>query len=98
MLVLLAYYPFRLATGQVFAVLMFVYGIHRSLNEILRDDPRPEGLESYGSLVLIAGGVAMWLILWARSRVRPAAVTTPPGPAPVSATATTPAPGQGITP
>ncbi|MFO0843824.1 MAG: hypothetical protein U0797_15750 [Gemmataceae bacterium] len=35
MLVLLAYYPFRLAMGRVFAVLMAVYGIHRSLNEIL---------------------------------------------------------------
>ena len=44
-LVLTAYYPLRRRPGQVMAVLMVGYGIHRSLNELLRDDPRPQGFE-----------------------------------------------------
>ena len=60
LLVLLAYYPLRHNPGQVAAVLMVGYGIHRYLNELLRDDPRPKGLESYGSVFLVAGGLLMW--------------------------------------
>ena len=50
---------------------MIGYGIHRSLNEILRDDPRPEGLESYGSVFLVAAGVLMWVWLWRTSPAAP---------------------------
>lgn len=64
LLVLLAYEPFRRNPGQVMAVLMIGYGIHRSLNEMLRDDPRPISLELLGSAILIVGGVAMWTVLW----------------------------------
>jgi phosphatidylglycerol---prolipoprotein diacylglyceryl transferase len=98
LLVLLAYYPFRYAEGQVCAVLMVAYGVHRYLNEILRDDPRPEGFENYGSLFLIVAGAAMWLALWARARSRPAQVTAIAAPAPAGATAITPAPDRGIIP
>lgn len=62
-LVLTAYYPLRRRPGQVIAVLMVGYGIHRSLNELLRDDPRPQGLESYTSIFLIVAGMALWVYL-----------------------------------
>jgi phosphatidylglycerol:prolipoprotein diacylglycerol transferase len=63
MLVLLAYEPFRRRPGQVMAVLMIGYAIHRSLNELLRDDPRPVGFERYVSVVLFAAGLGLWLYL-----------------------------------
>ncbi|HEY7158887.1 MAG TPA: prolipoprotein diacylglyceryl transferase family protein [Gemmataceae bacterium] len=62
-LLLTAYYPLRRREGQVIAVLMAGYGIHRYLNELLRDDPRPKGFESYTSVFLIVAGIALWLYL-----------------------------------
>jgi prolipoprotein diacylglyceryltransferase len=67
-LLLLAYEPLRRDQGQVMAVLMIGYGIHRFLNEMLRDDPRPIGFESYTSLLLAAAGLGMWLWLQFRNR------------------------------
>jgi prolipoprotein diacylglyceryltransferase len=95
LLVLLAYLPLRHYPGQVCAVLMASYGVHRYLNEILRDDPRPEGLESYGSILLVVSGVLMWLVLWmvARGKSQPA-VTTPTSSAETRAA---PAPPPGLT-
>jgi phosphatidylglycerol:prolipoprotein diacylglycerol transferase len=69
-LVLTAYYPLRRQPGQVAALLMIGYGLHRYLNEILRIDARPEGLEKYVSVALIALGVVLWL---ARNVTLPAA-------------------------
>ncbi len=69
LLLLLAYEPFRRRDGQIMALLMVGYGIHRFLNEMLRDDPRPEGFESYTSVVLVAAGLALWLWL----QLKPAA-------------------------
>ena len=83
MLVLLAYYPFRRNPGQVGAVLMVGYGVHRYLNEILRDDPRPEGLESYGSVFLVAAGVLMWMWLWRKPIDAPTPKTQVASPEPV---------------
>lgn len=68
MLLLLAYYPYRHYPGQVCAMLMACYGVHRYLNELLRDDPRPVGFEAYGSVFLILSGLLLWGILWAVSR------------------------------
>src|SRR5437763_276455 len=51
-LLLLAYEPFRRHDGQVMAVLMMGYALHRYLNEILRDDPRPESFVRYSSAML----------------------------------------------
>jgi phosphatidylglycerol:prolipoprotein diacylglycerol transferase len=65
-LVLTAYYPFRTRDGQVMVILMIGYGMHRFLNEQLRIDKRPEGIEEYTSLVLIAAGIALGLWLWKR--------------------------------
>jgi prolipoprotein diacylglyceryltransferase len=67
-LFLTAYYPFRYREGQVMAVLMICYGIHRWLNEILRDDARPKGFESYTSVILIGCGAALWGYLYLRNQ------------------------------
>ncbi len=71
-LVLTAYYPLRRHQGQVIAVLMAGYGVHRYLNELLRDDPRPQGLESYTSIFLVVVGILMWTYL----QMRPAKMET----------------------
>ena len=92
-LLLLAYYPFRTYPGQVCAVLMVAYGLHRFLNEILRDDPRPHGLESYGSVFLVIAGVVMWLVLHAKGRKLASAPSSPGGASAVPA----PAPGEILT-
>lgn len=65
-LVLTAYYPLRRRQGQVIAVLMIGYGIHRYLNELLRDDPRPQGFERYTSVILVVAGIALWGYLQTR--------------------------------
>jgi prolipoprotein diacylglyceryltransferase len=65
-LVLTAYYPLRQREGQVMAVLMVGYGVHRYLNELLRDDPRPQGFESYTSIILVVAGIALWMYLQLR--------------------------------
>jgi phosphatidylglycerol:prolipoprotein diacylglycerol transferase len=65
-LVLTAYYPFRRRDGQVMALMMVCYGVHRFLNELLRIDARPEGLESHTSELLIVAGLGLWL--WLQSR------------------------------
>jgi phosphatidylglycerol:prolipoprotein diacylglycerol transferase len=61
---LLTYYPFRRHTGELTGILMFCYGIHRYLDELLRADPRPEGPEKYISLFLVGAGLAVWV--WRR--------------------------------
>ena len=83
MLLLMAYYPFRHNPGQVCAVLMVGYGVHRYLNEILRDDPRPEGLESYGSMFLVVAGFSMWTWLWRKPADAPIAMRPLATPEPV---------------
>lgn len=72
-LLLSAYYPLRTREGQVTALLMVCYGVHRFLNEQLRGDPRPEGFEWVGSVIAILGGLALaaWL------QTRPAPFATP---------------------
>jgi phosphatidylglycerol:prolipoprotein diacylglycerol transferase len=58
---LISYFPFRRQVGEVTALLMIGYGIHRSLNELLRGDPRPIGFERYISLFLIAAGILFFV-------------------------------------
>src|SRR5207244_7042297 len=65
-LLLTAYYPFRRRDGQVMALLMVCYGVHRWLNEQLRADFRPYGFEKWTSVILIAAGLGLWL--WLQSR------------------------------
>src|SRR5438552_13768516 len=69
-LLLLAYQPFRKHAGELMALLLVCYGLHRSLNELLRDDARPVGFEKYISLILIAAGLVLWF--WLRRLPLPA--------------------------
>lgn len=62
-LLLLAFYPYRTRDGQVMALLMMCYAVHRSLNELLRSDVRPVGFERYGSVILFVGGVLLMVFL-----------------------------------
>jgi hypothetical protein len=78
-LVLTAYYPLHTRDGQVMAVLMVCYGVHRFFNELLRDDPRPVGFERYSSVLLVAAGLALLAWTW----LRPAQYR-PKEPAPVA--------------
>jgi phosphatidylglycerol---prolipoprotein diacylglyceryl transferase len=67
---LLAFWPLRTRDGQVMALLMMCYGVHRSLNELLRNDPRPEGFESHSSIFLIVGGAILFgVLLWLRPAI-----------------------------
>jgi phosphatidylglycerol:prolipoprotein diacylglycerol transferase len=68
-LLLTAYYPFRRHAGEVMAVLMLCYGLQRTFNEMLRNDPRPVGFEKYFSLSLVAAGLVAWI--WFRFLTSP---------------------------
>jgi phosphatidylglycerol:prolipoprotein diacylglycerol transferase len=74
--VLLAYYPFRRREGQLIAIFMIAYAVHRFLNEILRNDTErfADGmtLSQNLSLPIFVGGVVLVLWLWRQPR-------TPPG-------------------
>lgn len=80
-LLLSAYFPLRRREGMVMAVLMMCYAVHRSLNELLRDDPRPVGMEAYTSYFLFAAGAVLAAYVWLRGRP----VTPPAVPEPVPA-------------
>jgi phosphatidylglycerol---prolipoprotein diacylglyceryl transferase len=75
-LFLTAVYPFRRHEGQVTALLMICYGLHRFFNELLRNDPRPVGFERYASVILIAGGVLLALMLWRTKGTKKAPLAT----------------------
>jgi prolipoprotein diacylglyceryltransferase len=60
-LLLTAYYPFRRRDGQVMVLLMLGYAVHRTLNELLRADPRPVSFELVTSLILFGAGVLLYL-------------------------------------
>jgi phosphatidylglycerol:prolipoprotein diacylglycerol transferase len=64
LLLLLAYEPFRRNAGELAGLLMVGYGAHRFVNELLRADERPVGFERYGSILLVAAGVVLWI--WRR--------------------------------
>jgi prolipoprotein diacylglyceryltransferase len=65
-LLLTAFFAYRSRDGQVIALLMMCYAVHRTLNELLRDDVRPVGFEKYSSYFLFAAGAA--LMVWATRR------------------------------
>src|SRR5206468_742845 len=60
---LMTFYPFRRHDGEVMALAMVGYGVHRFVNELLRSDPRPGNFERYVSLLLIGSGVLLGLML-----------------------------------
>jgi prolipoprotein diacylglyceryltransferase len=65
LLVLFAFDGVKHREGQVMALMMICYGIHRYVNELLRIDQRPAGFESYVSIILvvIGAGMMLWLAL-----------------------------------
>jgi prolipoprotein diacylglyceryltransferase len=67
-LLLLAFFAYRSRDGQVMALLMMCYAVHRTLNELLRADVRPVGFEAYSSYILFVAGAA--LMVWATTRPR----------------------------
>jgi prolipoprotein diacylglyceryltransferase len=93
MLVLMAYTSLRHNPGQVMAVLMVGYGMHRYLNELLRDDPRPKGIEAYGSVILVVGGLLLWTWLQSLPKApppEPLKEKPEPSPAPPASPAASP--------
>lgn len=59
-LAMIAYLPVRSRMGQAAALFFLLYGCHRFLNELLRNDPRPIGLENNVSVFLVLGGALVW--------------------------------------
>jgi phosphatidylglycerol:prolipoprotein diacylglycerol transferase len=66
---LLAYEPLRRHDGELMALLMFGYGLHRLVNEMLRSDDRPVALERDVSLLLIVAGLGLAFWLWFKPQV-----------------------------
>jgi len=67
---LLSFEPFQTRVGQLTAILMMFYAVHRFLNELLRSDPRPVSLESNVSLFLfLAGALLLAYLQWKGTRV-----------------------------
>jgi phosphatidylglycerol:prolipoprotein diacylglycerol transferase len=64
---LLAYYPFRRHDGELFALFLMLYPLHRFFDEMLRADNEPVALgltlSQTGSLLLFAIGVVFFLWL-----------------------------------
>jgi phosphatidylglycerol:prolipoprotein diacylglycerol transferase len=65
---LLAYYPFRRHQGELLALFLILYPIHRFLDEMLRDDTKPVAflmtLSQNGSILVFAIGLAFLTWLW----------------------------------
>jgi phosphatidylglycerol:prolipoprotein diacylglycerol transferase len=62
-----AYYPWRRHDGEVMALFLTCYPIHRFLNEMLRNDTDPVALgmtlSMNGSLIILAVAAALWIWL-----------------------------------
>jgi phosphatidylglycerol:prolipoprotein diacylglycerol transferase len=67
-LLLMAYYPLRRHDGEVMALFLLLYPVHRFLNEMLRSDTEPVAfgltLSQNGSVLVFAVGLV--LLLWLR--------------------------------
>jgi phosphatidylglycerol:prolipoprotein diacylglycerol transferase len=67
LLLLLAYFPFRRHDGEVFALFLMLYPLHRFLNEMLRADNPPVAfgltLSQNGSILVFAIGLVFFLWL-----------------------------------
>jgi phosphatidylglycerol---prolipoprotein diacylglyceryl transferase len=73
---LLAYYPFRRHDGEVMVLFMLCYGLHRFVNEILRNDTGKVAfdltLSQNGSVIVLAAGLLLALYLWRKPVQYPA--------------------------
>lgn len=84
-----AYYPFRRRFGEVFALLVICYAIHRFLNEMLRNDTKPVAFDMTLSmnLSIVFLVIALPLFFWRRYGGRDAMMSEsalPPKPAEAS--------------
>jgi phosphatidylglycerol:prolipoprotein diacylglycerol transferase len=70
LLLLLAFDSVKRHDGQVMALMMICYGVHRYVNEILRIDQRPVGFESYVSILLVVAGIGMMIVV-SRLKLQP---------------------------
>lgn len=70
---LLAFKPLKIREGQLMALMMICYAMHRYLNEKLRVDDRPEGFEKYVSVLVLIAGIC-WFAWLTRPR-KPAEIT-----------------------
>ena len=68
LLLLLTYYPFRRHAGEVFALFLMLYPVHRFFNEMLRDDNKPVafGLTLSQNVSLFVFLVGLALMAWLR--------------------------------
>ncbi len=74
LLLLLAFDALKWREGQVMALMMICYGLHRYVNETLRIDQRPAGFESYISILLFFSGIVMMVWLALRKKLLAASV------------------------
>jgi phosphatidylglycerol:prolipoprotein diacylglycerol transferase len=98
-LLLLAYEPFQRRHGELIAVLMLCYAVHRFINESLRNDTDPVAfgltLSQNGSIVVFLAGLVVMFFVWQRppDRVPEASAPVPPlvdaAPIPADAAPTT---------
>lgn len=81
--VVMTYWRFRRRDGQVMSILMVVYAVTRFTIEYFRADVTPQfdglTISQNISVLLFAGGVAMWIYLWrtAPSTLSPDAASSP---------------------
>jgi phosphatidylglycerol---prolipoprotein diacylglyceryl transferase len=83
MFLLLAYYPLRRQPGAVMVLLIFCYGAHRFVNEMLRTDTPPVafGLTLSQNISILMIGVGIVLALWLRIKtIRHGSSVPPPMP------------------
>jgi prolipoprotein diacylglyceryltransferase len=70
LLLLNAYFPFRRHDGEVMALFMLCYSVHRFLNEMLRNDTDPVfanmTLSQNGSILVFLTALALLIYLWSK--------------------------------
>lgn len=86
---LLSYHPFKRHDGELLVFLMFGYGVHRFLNEMLRTDTDPVAfgltLSQNISIGILAVGVVLAVMVWRRpatDSVQPAMTAIAPAQPP----------------
>jgi phosphatidylglycerol:prolipoprotein diacylglycerol transferase len=92
-LLLIVYFPLRRHDGEVFALFLLCYPLHRFLNEMLRNDTEPIAgtgmtLSQNGSLLVLLIGAAVAIYVMRRpAQYHPFKAAEKPKPEPVSASA-----------
>ncbi len=81
---LLSYFPYRRYRGELMVFLMFGYGVHRFLNEMLRTDNDPVALgltlSQNVSILVLAAGVILAIIVYRRPPIAKEPAPSPKSP------------------